>query len=287
MTDLRRIDPQPLKSRFAGAKSHGGDRPELAWLKISALRIDPRYQREISQRGEANILSIAEKFFWARFEPLMVARAANGLYAVINGQHRATAAALCGFTEVPCAIVDIDLQQQAESFVAINGDVTAMTPLQLFQAKLAAGDAQAKALAAACGEGGVTICRYPVPANKIKVGETLAVSMLAGLLKKYGRAVLVAALSCITQTRKGNPGMIRAGIVEALCAVLEAEPAWHADVKQLVFAMQTFDFQAEFNKARTTAINDGVKVSIVLVEAIGAHLEDRFAAAPAQGKGKR
>ena len=45
---LRAIDPAPLRPRYAGAASEPGERPELQWLKISRLRIDPRYQREIS-----------------------------------------------------------------------------------------------------------------------------------------------------------------------------------------------------------------------------------------------
>jgi len=35
-------------------------------------------------------------------------------------------------------------------------------------------------------------------------GETLAVAMLQGALERFGRDVLIAALACITMTRKGN-----------------------------------------------------------------------------------
>lgn len=205
------------------------------------------------------------------------AKARGDLFAIIDGQHHAAGALLRGLDSVPCAICKADLAAQAAAFVSINGSVTAMTPLQLHAARLAAGDPGAAELAAVCAEADVTICRYPVPANKIRQGETLAVSMLQGLFKRFGREVLVAALSCITKTRRGNPGMIRAQIVEALCAVLEAEPDWHADRARLIFAMQTFDFTAQFNAARTAAIENGSKVSDVLVDAIGAHLEGQFA----------
>jgi hypothetical protein len=282
MSELRAIDPAPFRARYAGPSlESAGERPELQWVKISRLRIDPKYQREIADRGAKNVVSIATRFRWSKFEPVMIAPIADGLFAVINGQHRATAAALRGFESIPCCIVKASVTEQADSFVAINGDVTVMTPLQLHAARLAAGDPAAVKLVEACTEAGVAICRYPVPANKVKPGETLAIGMLRSALDKYGREVLVAALSCITQTRKGNPGMIRAALVEALCVVLESEPAWRADRARLIFIMQTFDFAAQFNTARAKSIGTGTKVSAVLVEAIAGHLDSKSSAAPA------
>lgn len=115
----------------------------------------------------------------------------------------------------------------------------------------------------------------------MKPGDTLAVGMLKAVLDKYGRDILIVALSCITQTRRGNVGMIRKQIVEALCSVLEAEPDLAKDQKALIFRMQSFDFAAQFSAASTKSIASGEKVSAVLIEAIGEHLEAAPAAAPA------
>lgn len=274
---LRRIDPAPFLARIptSGRQSDVGERPELQWLKIAKLRIDPRYQREIGKRGAANIVAIVPRFKWAKFTPVVVAPIGEGLFAIIDGQHRTTAAAACGFESVPCVIIQVDQAEQADAFVAINANVTAMSPLQLHAARLAAGDTSADALTQACEAAGVTICRYPVPASKMRPGETLAVAMLQTMLTKYGREVLVAALSCITRTRKGNPGMIRKAIVQALCAVLEADREWLADPDRLIFAMQTFDFASAFNAASAKAIASGEGVASLLVDAIAAHLEER------------
>lgn len=280
--DLRIIDPAPFRARYSGPASSEGERPELQWVKIARLRIDPKYQREIGERGARNLVSIATEFRWSKFEPAMVAPIEGGLFAMINGQHRAIAAALRGFESIPCCIVAATAAEQADSFVAINGNITLMTPLQLHAARLAAGDAEAAKLVEACNEAGVTICRYPVPANKVKPGETLAIGMLRSMLDKYGRETLVAALSCITKTRRGNPGMIRAQLVEALCSVLEAAPEWRSDLTKLIFRMQTFDFAAEFNAARTRSIESGDKVASHLIETIGGHLEDGAPVAPRQ-----
>lgn len=198
-------------------------------------------------------------------------------YAIIDGQHRTIAAALRGLAEVPCQVVEADRAKQAESFAAVNGGVTAMTKLQLHVARVTAGEPKARFLDEVCASANVTICRYPVPGNKMKPGETLAVGSLQQLLEKFGRDTLVAALSTITGTRKGNPGMIRAAIVEALCVVLEAEPAWQADRKRLLFAMQTFDFTDRFNAARAAAVKEGCTVTAALVDTLGEHLEKKMA----------
>lgn len=275
MTLRRSIDITPFKGRYKPSGRSAGQRPHLQWIAIRSLRVDPAYQREVLRRGEANIVRIAQNFEWAKFTPVIVAQVGGG-YAIIDGQHRTIAAALRGMTEVPCQVVVADQASQAAAFVAVNGSVTAMTKLQLHVASVAAGDARARALDEACAEGGVTICRYPVPSNKMKPGETLAVGALQTLLDKYGRATLVAALSCITKTRKGNPGMIRAAIVEALCVNLEAEPAWCADLERLIFAMQTFDFVARFNDARAAQIREGGTITAALVDSIGEHLEEKM-----------
>jgi hypothetical protein len=269
---LRTIDPAPLRARYAGEKSEPGERPELQWLKIAKLRIDPRYQRDIGQRGANNILAIASAFSWSKFAPLIVASLGGGLYAIVDGQHRATAAALYGFESVPCVIITADQAAQADAFVAINANVTAMSPLQIHAARLAAGDKAAVTLTDVCLDAGVSICRYPIPANKMKPGETLAVAMLQAQLERFGKDVLIAALCCITQTRKGNVGMIRAAIVEGLCLALKDMPRTMSDRKRLIFMMQTFDFNAQFNAARATSIDTGAKVALILAGLVAAHI---------------
>jgi hypothetical protein len=277
MTDqLRPIVLTRFEGRFLGTRHETGPKPELRWIPIRQLRIDEIFQRKILRRGELRILQIAQEFEWVKFKPVIVAPLPKDLFSIIDGQHGTTAAALRGIKEVPCQVVAADRRKQAEAFAAINGNVTAITPLQLHAARVAAGEPKALELAQACAEADVTICRYPVPANKMKVGETIAAGMLHGLLEKFGRGVFVSALCCLTKTRRGNVGLIRAQIVDALCAVLEADPVYTADRKRLIKAMQTFDFAAQFNAARAAAINEGCSIGDALVDAIGAHLESKL-----------
>jgi hypothetical protein len=61
---------------------------------------------------------------WAKFSPVIVAPVEGGMFSIIDGQHRATAAMLRGIEKVPCEIVHIDRARQAEAFAAINGNIT-------------------------------------------------------------------------------------------------------------------------------------------------------------------
>lgn len=250
------------------------NKPRLHWIAIASLRVDTRYQRDIKGRAsEENVVAIAAEFDWTKFAPVVVAEVEEGLFAIIDGQHRTTAAALRGVRDVPCLIVQADLAGQAKAFAAINGKVTAVSSMQLFHAGVAAGDRDAVELRDACAEAGVVICRYPVPAKLMVAGQTLAAVKLAGQLKRYGRDTFVSALCCITKTGDGHPGFVRAPLVEALCASLSFEPEWRRDRAALVKAMQRFDFTAAWNKAAQTAAAERIGIAAALIESISEFLD--------------
>src|SRR3546814_3441077 len=81
----------------------------------------------------------------------------GGQFAIVDGQHRTTAAMLRKQPTVPCQIVQADRAKQAAAYAAVNGNVTRTTPTQLFHARMAAGDEQTKAVAAVCQAAQVTI----------------------------------------------------------------------------------------------------------------------------------
>jgi len=270
---LRKIDATDYPKTSLPASF--GKPARLEWLPIKQLVVDPEYQRDISVAGRKNVIKIALAFDWSMFAPVIVAPAGNNQYAIVDGQHRTTAAVLCGIDRVPCAIIDGARAAQAAAFAAINTVVTAMSPLQVHAAKLAAGDGAAAKLTKVCHASGVTICRYPVPSNKMKVGETLAAGKLYRLLEQYGDRTLTAALRCITQSRDGYPGLLRGQIVAAIAAVLEAEPDW-IDSPDLIKAMNRIDIAAEFRAARKSTEGSNSGVINALIDAFGAGLGEAF-----------
>lgn len=274
MSNFRPIDPSLFRERLGALPDvKAMPKPALRWLPVAKLVVDMSYQRAIAERGVTNLRQIATEFDWVMFAPVIVAAVDKERFAIIDGQHRVTAAALCGVKDVPCQVVVADRNKQASAFAAVNSQVTAITPMQLFAARLAAGDPRARELARVCKAAGVTILRYPVSSKLVKVGETMAAGQLARLLDRFGGDVLGTALRCITQTRKGNAGLVRAPIVAALCAVFDAEPSFRTNEEKLLRAMFKFDFAAQFEAAGKRSYSERCGISTILVDVIADHLD--------------
>lgn len=277
MTKLRSIDPKPFNDRLmlgGGPVAPSlGDKPQLRWIAIECLRIDAVYQREITRASSKNVIKIARDFDWSMFAPCIVVEEKQGIYIVVDGQHRATAAALRGVRDVPCQIVVADAAKQAAAFAAINANITRITTLQLYYARLAAGDPAARHLYAALELGGARVARHYSDASKIEVGETIATSQLGTLLNKYGTDTFAQALRCITRSGDGHAGFVRAPIVDAICATLEAEPSFVKNETKLLKAMGKFDFAVAFDKARIDAGGKHSQFAAAFLDLVSAHLD--------------
>jgi hypothetical protein len=198
--------------------------PMLQWLKIADLVVDPAYQRPIVGKGRQNVDRIARSFSWSCFAPVVVSPVEGGKFAIIDGQHRTTSAAILGIESVPCQIVIAAREEQAAAFKAINGTTTPISQMALHAAALVASEPWAVQIAHVCACAQVELLRYPVPADKQSPGQTMAVSAIDRCLKQYGEATLITALQCITQTSNNQPGALSARTIKALCAVLHSDP---------------------------------------------------------------
>lgn len=270
-----------------------GPAPQLQWIDVKYLVVDGSYQREIGKRGAANVRQIAEHFDWAKFAPVIVAPVEGGLFAIVDGQHRTSAAILRGIEQVPCQVVLADRAKQAEAFAAVNGNVTKTTLVQLHYAKLAAGDPKATELRDVCAVAEVSFPRRNHSRDTIKVGHSQAITTIARCLDTYGRDTLITALQCITQTGDGNPGFVRASIVEALCRLLSEEPRWREGGEALLRAMDDFSYADAWDETQAgrSFVMSDASVS-GFAELVRAHLTRKEEAArakqaPAAPKGKK
>lgn len=236
---FRKLDPARVSSPQSDFTP--GPAPMLDWIPTEKFVIDDAYQREVGRRGRQNVEYIAENFDWSKFAPVIVAPVEGGFYAIVDGQHRTTAAMLRGVERVPCQVVQADRAQQAAAYAAVNGNITKTTPQQLFYARLAAGYTDARELAEVCQAGGVEIVRKNTVVAQMKVGQTHAVGALARCLGEYGRDTLITALQCITQTADGNAGFVKATIIESLCEALRVTGFRDAG-EALLRAMDEFPF---------------------------------------------
>lgn len=213
------IPPKP--SRQLGSQGN------LQWIEIGRLRIDPTYQRPVDTAGKRNIRRIVENFQWSKFSPLIVSPRKGGVYAIIDGQHRAIAAETHGgIKKLPCFVLECSPEEEASAFATINGLVTRMQTQYLFRARLAAGDGSAAAAVKACTAAGAKIMPYPVPASLLKPGETLAAKTIEWAVDRYGHDTVVAALELVTRTGDGNPGLLKEFVITAFADVMGAHPIW-------------------------------------------------------------
>lgn len=263
MTTL--IDPSAFAKPVSAPDP--GPAPMLQWIPVSDLVVDQTYQRNIRGAGKSNVRKIAANFRWSCFAPVVVSPVNGGKFAIVDGQHRTTAAALIGIDMVPCQVIVATAAEQALAFKEINGATTAMSRQAIHAAALAAGDADALALEDVARRSEVTILRYPIATNLQDVpGQTMSVGCLDQCLRQYGRDTLVTALQCVTQTENNQPGALVAPTIKALCGVLHDHVAWRDAGGRLLAAFDEIDLDQLREECRMQAKPKGVSVSMAMVE---------------------
>jgi hypothetical protein len=201
MSSFRLIDVPP--GNFPEAPDAGAA-PILQWIKISNLVVDDTYQRELKRENWSAIRRIAERFRWSRFSTVFVAPVEGGRFAIIDAQHRTHAAALCGFEEVPCQIVQMDPGEQAASFAAVNGLVTKVTSWNILKAALAAGESWALDCAKVCADAGCRLMLGNNATDAKKPGEIYAIRLIRDAVKRGKGSAARLTLSGIRRSEFGE-----------------------------------------------------------------------------------
>lgn len=174
-----------------------GPLPDLAFVAIADLVIDESYQRPIDDRGWSRIERIAAGFSWSKFSPMMVAPLEDKRFAVIDGQHRAHAAALCGITHVPALIAPAPVGQQAQAFVAVNGTALPLSKVQLFRAALVVGEPWALAMNEAVRAAGLEIATANPSKNARKPWVIYSIGLIRSHVDSGHGAAVTRALAAI------------------------------------------------------------------------------------------
>lgn len=266
------IDPGPL--------------PTLLWLPVDRLTVDHRYQRTLeSRRSQKLIDAIAARFRWSAFQAILAAKTASGAaWLVIDGQHRVEAAKRCGMSEVPAVVVTAaSLAEQAAAFVEANTARISVNAFALHHARLAAGEPEALAVGRLCAAAGISIPRYPIPADKLKPGETLALDTIRQLPRRYGDGVASLALATVAQAWGGRQGAVRAPIIQGVGRLLSDAP----DAERAAMAERVRGFLATRNdgefhlRALSRKQKLGGTVVSAMVALIGEEVRRTAEAAPA------
>ena len=252
-----------------------GAQPSLHWLPIADLLIDPAYQSPIVASGRQRIYRIARTFSWSCFPPVVVAAIEGGKFAIIDGQHRATAAAVAGFDKVPCQIVTATREEQAAAFKTINGTRNPSSRMALQAAAAGASEPSAVRVAEICARAQVKLLRYPVPVDRQTPGQTMAVGTVEQCLKRYGEDTLITALQCVTQTKNNRPGALSARLIKALCIVLDRDRTRRDSGLVLLDAFDAIDLLAIQERTLGDAAASRVSPVQLMADRIRAQLERR------------
>lgn len=181
-----------------------GPEPSQGWSPVEKLVIDPEYQREIRSDGRRAIERIAGAFEWSKFSPVICSPVSLGRFAIIDGQHRTTAAMLCGHVQVPCHILALDRAGQAAAFAAINGNVTKMTTWAIYKAALAAGEGWAQLAKQVAAVAGCKLMTSNKSSGDKEGGEIYGITTMRDMIARHGAAPVTLALSAFKKSVYGD-----------------------------------------------------------------------------------
>ena len=288
---MRRIEVSPSDS-IKGVDP--GAAPILQWVDIASLVIDDSYQRDLKRGNWTAIRSIARGFSWSRFSPVFVAPVEGGRFAIIDGQHRTHAAAMCGFEQVPCQIVQMGHQEQAASFAAVNGFVTKVTLWNIYKAALAAGESWAVDCDKVCRDAGCQLMTANATTDDKKPGEIYAIALIRTPVAAGQADSVTMALSGVRRSQFGKSAEAYSNeILKPLIAAACDRP-WLAKAGvDLARFMDAFDIwsaldrAADFAKKKRREGATGISHHDIATAEIGEGLDRAFPqrmALPAPGK---
>jgi hypothetical protein len=192
-----------------------GSPPTLEWVPVDRLQIDETYQRSIAEtKAQQLIQRIARAWDWRLFQPLSVARRADGALFVIDGQHRLAAARLrTDLPHLPCLISNFDgVEEEASAFAAMNRQRRAMSKLETYRAELAAGEPRvmlahrlieraglklARHTNTASWEPGTIDCIGAVVRGIAQHGQTVPMNALIAMGEAWGKGRITCAGSVL------------------------------------------------------------------------------------------
>lgn len=219
--------------------SAAGSFPVFKQVAPTALSVDESYQRNLSERSRTLIRKLTANWDWRAFKPPVVVLIGDG-YHVIDGQHTAIAAATRGEPLIPVMVVDAPtIADRAFAFVRQNRDRITVTPAQMHQALVAAGDEDALTLVQVCERAGVRLLRQPPGLGNFKVGDFMGVTTLKGII---GRRFPIGAGRILRICVAAKMAPITAAIARAVeCLVFEPAYVGKAGDDEIALVIRSFD----------------------------------------------
>lgn len=174
-----------------------GPAPMLQWIPVGQLVIDDGYQRPLGKSNWQAIQKIAANFLWSRFQPLLVAPIEGGRFAIIDGQHRAHAAMLCGIEQVPAVAVMVGREEQSRAFAWVNSQTIKVSAHQVYKAALSAGEDWAVRANRATTAASCKLMTYHASSANKLAGEVYCVVLIRRLIEAGLDEAVTAGLTAL------------------------------------------------------------------------------------------
>lgn len=224
--------------------------PTLVWIGISDLVIDDSYQRPLNRSNWTAIRNIAKNFQWNRFAPILVAPVEGGKFAIVDGQHRIHAAAICGIESVPAMTTAMSQSEQASAFSWVNGAVTKISVFHVYKAALVAREQWAIECKGVVEASGCRLMTSYAASSQKKPGEIFCLGLISDHVEKgRGQMVTKGLAAVLNSDSEQNPRLYTSRILRPWFGALAQEPT--------LCALDLNDFCAEVDLAKTI---DGVDI---------------------------
>lgn len=190
-----------------------GDKPELKWVPVDLIIVDRNYQREIKPTRVAQIL---REFNWAQFGAISLNEHDDGRYSVYDGQHRTAAArAHPHILEVPAVCVRVGgTSQEAQAFIGMNVNRTAVTTVERFWAGIEAQDAEMLRVRDVLASAGCEVIQ--AIGVKPAANKTTAVTAVQRSIQRYGEAATAQACKALVSAWANDPTALGGVHIQAL-----------------------------------------------------------------------
>ena len=230
-----------------------GNIGNIVMLRLADLQIAP-YQKELNI---PRIEQIVKKFDINRMRPIEVSYR-DGQYWVFDGQHRANAYYILGYTEIP-AIVHYGLTYEDEAylFARQQEEVGSINSCHKWNALVEAKDNETIEIVKLCRQFGFTVLAKNNKGNNIK-----CVARLRKFYKEHGATKLMAVLMAIKNAWDYMPHSVDYPIFDGISRLVETYPEFdygrlaavlHETTPRLVLRDMEDEFHAVRGEGRRAA----------------------------------
>lgn len=189
------------------------------------LIVSGEYQRPVE---ELRASRIALDYKPEKMGAVLLSDRGNGVFAVLDGQHRVAAARKLGIEKVHAEVLSgLTLEQEADYFRFQNENMVSLRPIDRFRAGVCAKDPHYLTIKAILDKHGYTVARETAP------HRIAAVNTLSRIVQIHGFTVLDRTFTYISATWPSDTVVIQK---EMLVGIAEFASRFWADVAPEQFA---------------------------------------------------